>query len=124
MSALDNLIIDGMISPDVWRDARAELAALRASIAELEAQSATLTPRQCNCLCFERGFEAGREAAFNAVDNYEIDVESPLFDAFVRRDLEIMTIIESLTAPSSCGCNPLKPSDSDAAMLDEWHKRM
>ena len=97
-------------------DARvvSELAALRARIAELEAQPATLTPRQCNRLCFERGFEAGREAAAGAVRSLS-HMPSAYEDA-------IRAI--AMQPPAECGCNPLKPSESDAAMLDEWHKRM
>jgi len=91
-----------------------ELAALRARIAELESQSATLTPRQCNRACFERGFEAGREAAAGAVRSLS-HMPSAYEDA-------IRAI--AMQPPAECGCNPLKPSESDAAMLDEWHKRM
>ena len=91
-------------------------------------QPATLTPRQCNRACFERGWQAAIEAAAFCVDEYAVDmlaIGDDELDVVIDRDGMISKSISALQPPAECGdCNPLKPSEHDAAIPDEWHKRM
>ena len=112
------------------------------SIRGLKAQ-AVVTPRQCSRACFERGWQASIEAASGVSDKFSNatrmklpypfgGLDDPDDDGFeTARPLlnwtgrSISEAIRALQPPAECGdCNPLKPSEHDADMLDEWHKRM
>ena len=128
MSALDKVleVCGKFVFEQAYIDACAELAALRARVAELEAaQAATLTPRKCGTC--QQAAEQMREAAANMCQDLanRTEIFSGAIDTKRNREVRaehkiysnLVVYIRSLPLPTCCDCNPLAPSSA----VDELH---
>ena len=108
MSAIDEMLMSPK-NGGCWcfpyehmESARAELSALRARVADLEAeQAATLTPRKCGTC--QQAAEQMREACA------DVALSIPLQFYDTRTQREIAKAIRALPLPTCGDCNPLKP---------------
>lgn len=110
MSALDDMsILDDVVNEHAGKTARAELAALRQRVAELESAQAVVTPN--NCRHCHKAAEKMREAAAKLIEGKRLtqnEIDEGIIWSYNCTD-KFAEYIRALPLPTCGDCNPLAP---------------